>query len=352
MIFVRPRGSPEELEKRRQVAVQRVVEEGYSPDDVAEVLGVDVSSVRRWVATFRRDGEQGLLAHPVPGRPRKLTVTQEKIVQRWLNESPTTLGFQTDLWTAFRLAHLIEQEFKVHFSPSYLTTWMRNRDFTPQKPQRVPRQRDPKAIAAWLQHDWPRIKRKAARQGAHIVLIDESGLLTAPLVRRSWAPRGHPPTLVQSGGRHDKISIAAALLISPRRDRLKLFFKTLINDYFNNFYIAAFIEALLMEMDGRIVVLWDGGSNHQGDPIRALQESPCGERLGLEPLPPYAPTLNPVEQVWSWLKFQRLCNFAPDDAWDLDRRAVGELTAIRDDQTLLWGLFFASDLPPPRALLS
>ena len=45
-------------------------------------------------------------------------------------------------------------------NPKYLTVWLRRRGFTPQKPRRVPRQRDPEEIAAWLQTQWPRIKKR------------------------------------------------------------------------------------------------------------------------------------------------------------------------------------------------
>jgi transposase len=41
----------------------------------------------------------------------------------------------------------------------YLSAWLRDRGFTPQKPRRIPRQRDPEAIAAWLEVQWPRIKK-------------------------------------------------------------------------------------------------------------------------------------------------------------------------------------------------
>ena len=92
---MRPNGSPIELEHRRRLAVQRVLE-GYSTQEVADFLGGDPSSVRRWVAVFRRHGDQGLAASPVPGRPPKLTPTQEKIVRRWLADSPTDHGFSTE----------------------------------------------------------------------------------------------------------------------------------------------------------------------------------------------------------------------------------------------------------------
>src|SRR5215216_3017865 len=109
---MRSTGSPEVLEYRRRLAVQRVCE-GYSSQEVAEFLGVDPSSVRRWVAAFRCQGGAGLAAKPVPGRPPKLTAAQEKVVLRWLGDNPSDHGFATELWTAGRLAGLIEQEWGI-----------------------------------------------------------------------------------------------------------------------------------------------------------------------------------------------------------------------------------------------
>jgi transposase len=154
-------GSPVELERRRWLAVQRV-NEGYATQEVADFLGVDPSSVRRWLVAFRRQGAAGLVARPVPGRPRKLTTTQEKVVRRWLGDSPTEHGFPTELWTAPRLVQLIQQEWGVALHPRYLCAWLRQRGLTPQKPRRVHRERDDDAIAQWLAQDWPRIKKRPA----------------------------------------------------------------------------------------------------------------------------------------------------------------------------------------------
>src|SRR5512135_1071829 len=137
---MRPPGSPAELERRRFLAVHRICE-GYTSEEVADFLGVDPSSVRRWVAAFRSWDAAGLATRPAAGRPPKLTTTQEKIVRRWLADNPTDHGFATELWTAPRLALLIEQEFGVHYHPDYLTTWLRQRGYTPQLPRRMPRER-------------------------------------------------------------------------------------------------------------------------------------------------------------------------------------------------------------------
>ena len=161
---MRDQGPPAELERRRLLAVQRVLE-GYSTEEVADFLDVDPRSVRRWIAAYRRGGASGLRSRPSPGRPPKLTLTQEKIVRRWLADSPTEHGFDTALWTAPRLTRLIGEEFGIALNPRYLSAWLRGRGFTPQKPQRVPRERDPKVIAAWLESDWPRIKKRPGGKG-------------------------------------------------------------------------------------------------------------------------------------------------------------------------------------------
>jgi transposase len=99
-----------------------------------------------------------------------------------------------------------------------------------------------------------------------------------------------------------------------------------------------------------VVVIWDGGSMHKGDPIRELlQQYP--RRLALEPLPAQASELMPLEQVWTWLKYGRLCNFPPQNASQLNEVIFRALNTIRDDQERLQNFFHASDLPLPRALL-
>jgi transposase len=181
--------------------------------------------------------------------------------------------------------------------------------------------------------------------------MDESGLLMAPLVRRSWALRGQPPVLKQKARRREKVSVAAALWLTPLRDRLGLAFQTLVDGYFNNEAVAEFLEGALQGWSEPVIVIWDGGPMHKGHPITNLVEQSDG-RLDLEPLPAHAPELMPVEQLWTWLKYSRLCNFAAEGAPQLNEVVIRELEAIRQDQERLRNFFHASDLPLPRALLS
>ena len=76
---MRPQGSPAELERRRLRAIT-LLDQGLLPHEVAERLGVDRRSVRRWKRAYRRRGRAGVTARPIPGRPPKLTARQRDAV--------------------------------------------------------------------------------------------------------------------------------------------------------------------------------------------------------------------------------------------------------------------------------
>jgi transposase len=183
-----------------------------------------------------------------------------------------------------------------------------------------------------------------------LVLLDESGLLLAPLVRRSLAPRGQTPSFVQWAGHRDKLSLLAVLTLSPKIQRLGLYFSGLTNQSFDNEAVAYFLRQLLRHLRGPVVVVWDRGPMHRGPALRRLQAD--HPRLHLESLPPYAPELNPVEQLWTHLKWGRLCNWAPADVGTLTERAYRELHQLRTNHKQLRSYWAASDLPLPRALAS
>jgi transposase len=155
---MRPQGSASELERRRRRAVE-AVKEGSSTAEVARVLGVTQRAVRGWVAAARDNGDEALAAKPHPGARPKLSGNQARQVLSWLKRSPTAFGFETELWSAPRIARLIADKFRVAFHPRYINEWLTKRGVTPQKPEAQPRERDNRKVAAWLSRTWPRIKK-------------------------------------------------------------------------------------------------------------------------------------------------------------------------------------------------
>ena len=164
-------------------------------------------------------------------------------------------------------------------------------------------------------------------------------------MRRTWAPRGQTPVLPRFGRHRDKVSTVAALSVSPQGRHLGLLWHTDPKNYVTAAAMVTFLEKLLKRLRGRVIVVWDGGSSHKGELIREL----CARcpRLHLERLPAYAPELNPVEWIWSHLKYGRLANFVPRHVQHLDQVVQEHLQSVERTPNLLKQLWQGCQLPFP-----
>lgn len=156
---MRPQGSPAELERRRRRALT-LLRDGKMPVEVAQMVGVDRRSVRRWKAAYRTEGDRGVKAKPAPGRPPKLSEKTRPRLMRVLLRGAEAAGYPTDLWTCPRVTQVIAERFHVRYDASQVWRLLRSVGWTPQQPQCRPLERDDREIARWIREEWPRIKKK------------------------------------------------------------------------------------------------------------------------------------------------------------------------------------------------
>jgi transposase len=105
---------------------------------------------------------------------------------------------------------------------------------------------------------------------------------------------------------------------------------------------AEFLGRLLAEFEGPLIVVWDRGNMHKGPFIRELLEK--FPRLSLEQLPSYSPDLNPIEWLWSWIKYSQLVNFCPRDLRHLASQLANALVRGAENTTLQENFFRAAGL--------
>ena len=179
---------------------------------------------------------------------------------------------------------------------------------------------------------------------ATLTFTDESGFLLLPLVRRTLAVRGHAAPLRYRGRHRDKMSVAAALTLSPAQGHISLYYRTYPHGYVNVDAYAQFLRDLLRQVHNPLVVVHDRGNMHHGDPMRQLCHDFPNDRLDLNLLPPYAPELNPVEQLWNYSKDKQLSNFTPHSVGELDATATSLFETVRHDQWRLRSFFRAVPL--------
>ena len=176
-------------------------------------------------------------------------------------------------------------------------------------------------------------QKKTCRLKAYLVFLDESGLLMAPLVRRSWNPRGQTPVLYQRTRSHKKVSAIAALCIAPRRDHIHLYFRLHPDVNINAGLVIEFLRHLVRQLDGPVVLVWDRLLAHRAKKVQAfIRDTPD---LHVYLLPPYAPELNPVENVWGYLKMNPLSNRPFFDVDSLAQATRHHGRSIQRKQSLL-----------------
>src|ERR1041385_2765241 len=250
---MRPHGTPEELAHRRQRAVA-AYREGQSPSTIAQVLGVDRTTIHRWVRMARQPG--GL--DPIPiRRPPRLSDPLLARLEQLLRQGARHHGWATELWTASRVAVLIQRHFGISYHAEHVRKILKRRlGWTSQKPQTKAKERDEDGIRRWLQAEFPRIVEQAQQRGASLVFLDESCYRLTPTVRRTLAPRGQTPILPCSEKR-DKISAISAITLSPKQLRPGLFFELLPDKQnFHGEEVVAFLKQLKRHL-GRFTVVWD-----------------------------------------------------------------------------------------------
>jgi transposase len=163
-----------------------------------------------------------------------------------------------------------------------------------------------------------------------------------PVVRRTWAPKGCTP-IQYSWDRRDRLSAISAVTVSPQRRRLGLYF-ALYDHNIRTPEVETFATDLLRHLPHGFTLVLDRSQPHRSAARRLEQRFP--RRVRIEWLPPYAPDLNPDEQVWARTKHGDLANFIPEDVTDLRRAVENSLLRTRTQQAMLRSFFKHAELKP------
>jgi putative transposase len=137
------------------------------------------------------------------------------------------------------------------------------------------------------------------------------------------------------------ISVISGLSVSPGRRRLGLYFR-LHPKNIQHPEVCDFLRHLLRHLRGPVLLVWDHGTIHGGEAIRALQRA--FPRLQLFRFPGYAPELNPDEGVWQLAK-RALANGRPQSQGELMRRLASQLARLHRSSRHLRGCVRGSELP-------
>jgi transposase len=312
-------------------------QQGWIQRDIAAALGATESAVSQWLASARRGGPEALTSHTNRrGVAPKLTSDQLRMIPDFLWHGAEAYGLRGDLWTCGRVAGVIQEEFGITYSESQVSRLLKNLGWSPQVPITRAIQRDEEAIARWRVKSWPALKEKARRERRRLVFVDESGFYLLPGVVKTYSPRGRTP-IVDEWQTRDHLSVMGG--VTPEG---KVY--TLVRPQaLNGLHTIAFLIHLGRLAGDRLLVVWDGSPIPRRAEVSAFIAEARG-KIHVEPLPSYAPDLNPVEWLWRHLKEVELGNVSCLDLDQLHQELHLALGRLRHKPSLVPSFFEGAEL--------
>jgi len=176
---------------------------GSSPDEVARIFDVSRAIAYRWNQQYEKHGASALEIKKAPGRTASLTFEQRGNIFALIagsNPAQMQLDFG-ELWTRKNVREMIRREFGVRLSDVQVGRVLRDIGLSPQKPLYRSYKQNPELVEEWKKVIYPRIRARAAAEGAQILFGDEASVRTDHHAGTTWAPVGQTPVVRDSGKR-------------------------------------------------------------------------------------------------------------------------------------------------------
>ena len=330
------RSTPEE-----KLAAVRMLQSGDSAEKVAETFEVSRAIVYRWLQKYKENGYDALEIKSAPGRTPSLSPEQRRKIFTFIegsNPRQMQLDFG-ELWTRKNVQEMIRREFGVELSLVQVGRVLHDIGLSPQKPLYRSYRKNPEVVEEWKKVIYPKIRSRAAAEGAVILFGDEASVRTDYHAGTTWAPVGRTPVVRDSGDRKAVKMISAISQHGLLRFQVR-------EGSMNAATFIEFLKSLLKSVESKkIFLIVDGSPIHKAKKVKEfLATDDVKNRLELFLLPGYSPELNPDEWVWNNVKNTRLGRVISNDKNDLKSKAVGALRRLQKMPALVRSFFLDPDL--------
>ena len=263
--------------------------------DIADMLDINVDTIRIWVNKFLTTGINFLKPSTSgKGRPPKLTKTQKKELHKIIEAGPEAAGYPGGCWRSPMIQHLITKKFGKFYSVKYICELLKSIGLSFQKAAFESAFLDEEKRKEWLEKSWPEILKKSKHLNSWIMFGDEASFPMWGSLSYTWAPKGKQPKVKTSGLRKGYKVFGAIEYWSGK------FYYQATEDKFSSATYIEFLQMLLLKTRKKIILVQDGAPYHRSAEVNKFIDG-C-ERLITYRLPSYSPDYNPIEKLWKKVK--------------------------------------------------
>ncbi|WP_187275309.1 IS630 family transposase [Methylobacterium sp. WL120] len=281
-------------QSRRLLALAEIYD-GGSRTDAARIGVVGLQTMRDWVLAFNAHGPDGLIDDKAPGQAPKLSPEQRRALAAIVERGPDPDRDGVVRWRLKDLAAWIQASFGVSLDESSVGRVVKALGF--RKLSARPRHyaQDPAALTAFKKNLPAELSAVRARlpPGTPIELWwqDEARVGQKNTLPRRWARRGTRPAAPKDQRTEYAYLFGA---ICPEKGKGA----GLVLPRCNASAMTAHLEeiSLAVDLGAHAVLMLDGAGWHSAEDLVVP------DNITLLPLPARAPELNPVENVWQFLR--------------------------------------------------
>jgi transposase len=299
--------------RARRLRIVILALKGYTAPAIAMSLGLSRRVCQAWVYRYNEQGLPGLKDQRgrLPQEP--LTDEQQEQMQQRLAEGPRPEDGVCSL-RGVDIQRILAQEFGVLRSLAAVYFLLHRLGYSYLRPRPRHRKFDAQAQAEF-QEELPKELRRiaAAHPGKRLLVFfqDESRFGQQGTTTNVWARKGSRPAAVRQT-EYEYLWVLGA--VCPETGRAEGLLSPRLNTAVVNIFLQQFSQTLAAEEHA--VMIWDGAGFHTSKQLCVP------ENITLVQLPPYSPELNPMENLWHYLKSHYWSNRAYADYAALEEAAI------------------------------
>jgi transposase len=284
------RGSKSSQERIRLLVVDYINTKKGTQQKAANLYGLTLNGVQKIWRRYRSGGKRSLQSKKrgVKGG-KKINGKQAAEVRKLIKDKmPDQLKLPFGLWTREAVQQLILDRYGIELSRWQVGRYLKSWGYTPQKPIRKAFEQKPQKVKQWLKEEYPKIKKRCAREKGVIYFGDETGMRSDHQAGRSYAPQGKTPE-VKSTGQRFSLNMISAI---SNKGHLQF----MLIDRFNGEVFMDFLKRMIRYSKQKIFFVTDGHPAHK---TKKLNEWLSNNKLKIEVffLPQYSPELNAQEYL-------------------------------------------------------
>ena len=299
--------------RARRLRIVILAIEGFTAPAVAMSVGLSRRVCQSWVQRYNRFGLEGLEDRRGRETGGPLTPEQQQEFFTRLDAGPQPEDHVCSL-RGRDIKRILATEFGVLRSLSAVYKLLHRLGYSCLRPRPRHRKADPELQQKFCRELPDRLEQLAhahPKKTLRVFFQDESRFGQQGTMTTVWARTGSRPAAVRQT-EYDYLWVLGA--VCPKTGQADGLLSPRLNTDVINVFLEQF--AATLADDEHAVMLWDGAGFHTSKRLRVP------DNVTLIQLPPYSPELNPIENLWHFLKSHFWSNRTYEDYDELEQAAI------------------------------